>query len=84
MIQSFNYSKILRENFQDELSWYEEEFDIIFKRKSNEYTEKELELGNQILSNLTQLMSLYPDETFLHAITSLIYNVEKKYPYLFR
>jgi len=83
MYRSISYNGVLQKNFQEELHWYEEEFDITFKNKQEGYTKQEIEIGNQILNHLTDTINIYHHETFLHQLVEILNNLERKYPSFF-
>ena len=83
MYRSISYNGVLQKNFQEELHWYEEEFDITFKNKQEGYTKQEIEIGNQILNHLTDTINIYHHETFLHQFVEILNDLERKYPSFF-
>jgi len=83
MYRNISYIGVLRKNFQEELYWYEEEFDIMFKNIHEGYTKQDLEIGNQILNRLTEVLNIYHHENFLHQLVKTLNNLERKYPSFF-
>ncbi|MHA1255296.1 MAG: hypothetical protein ACTSPS_06815 [Promethearchaeota archaeon] len=83
MYRSISYKSVLQKNFQEELHWYEEEFDIMFKNKQERYTKQEIDIGNQILNRLTEIINIYHHEDFLHQLVEILNNLERKYPSFF-
>ena len=83
MYRSISYRGVLQKNFQEELHWYEEEFDIMFKNKHEGFTKQDLEIGNQILNHLTEIINIYHHENFLQQLIGILNDLERKYPSFF-
>jgi len=82
MYQRSDYDSILRESVQNDLFWYEQEFDLIFRNKK-EFALKDLKLANLILEKLIKILSIYQNEQLLDSFALTINNIKRKYPAFF-
>ncbi len=83
MYQNYNYNQILHESIEEDLIWFELEFDFMFKNKTDKYNNQELDFGNQILNKMTETIDLLHDEKLLNSFTDILTNIERKYPVFF-
>ncbi|MFW9898692.1 MAG: hypothetical protein ACFFDO_05470 [Candidatus Thorarchaeota archaeon] len=77
-----DYDGILKESLIQDVHWYEEEFDLIFKNKNN-YTVKDLQLANLILEKLAKILGICQSEQLMDSLASTINNIKKRYPDFF-
>ncbi|MFX1257950.1 MAG: hypothetical protein ACFFAN_08830 [Promethearchaeota archaeon] len=74
----------LRTEFKQKLRWFEEEFDLIFKNKTHNYTKDDIKLANQLLDKLSESINEYRNEKLLYPLVSTLNNIEKKHPEFFK
>ena len=77
-----NYNEI-REEFKEKLSWFEEEFDLIFRKKARNYTRKEIRLAYNLLNKLTDTINEYRDTSLISPLVSTLNAIERKHPEFF-
>ena len=73
----------LKNEFKQQLKWFEDEFDELFGSKTYNITETDIELVNEILDRLSETINEYRDEKLLFRLVSTINNIEKKHPEIF-
>ena len=78
-----NYRKVLNDNFSEELYWYMEEFMLFFGKNSEKYTQQEYIFANHFLTNASQLLDVFSDQTYLKEFTLFLQNIGIKYPEFF-
>lgn len=74
---------LIKKEFKQKLSWFEEEFDMIFKNKTHNYTKNDLKLANEILDKLSETINEYRNEKLLFDLVSTLNNIERKHPEFF-
>jgi len=74
---------LIKKEFKQKLIWFEEEFDMIFKNKSYNYTKNDLKLANEILDKLSETINEYRNEKLLFDLVSTLNNIERKHPEFF-
>ena len=82
MYLTINFESILTESLQEDLFWFEDEFDFIFGYKKK-FSSTDTDLGTKILTKLTELLKGYHNDQLLGSFLSSIYNIRKKYPKFF-
>ena len=83
MYLNFNIEKVQTEEFQQQLEWFEREFDEIFQNNYIELTEFEKDLANSLLNKLSESINQCKNEKLLYNLVSTLNNIEKKHPELF-
>ena len=83
MFLNYNSENLQKEEFQEQLQWFETEFDEIFQIKSVELTEYEKNLANSLLNKLSESINQCHDENLLYDLVSTLNNIEEKHPELF-
>jgi hypothetical protein len=83
MFLNYNSENLQKEEFKDELRWFEAEFDEIFQSTLVELTEYEKNLANSLLNKLSESINQCHDEKLLYDLVSTLNNIEKKHPELF-
>ena len=73
----------IRQEFQAKLSWFEEEFDLIFRKKAHSYTREEIKLAYHLLNKLTNTINEYRDTSLISPLVSTLKTIEKKHPEFF-
>jgi len=79
----FDDQNLIKKEFTQKLGWFEEEFDMIFKNKTHNYTKNDLSLANEILDKLSETINEYRNEKLLFDLVSTLNNIEKKHPEFF-
>ncbi|MCJ7651984.1 MAG: hypothetical protein MUP85_25575 [Candidatus Lokiarchaeota archaeon] len=79
----FDDQNLIKKEFTQKLIWFEEEFDMIFKNKTHNYTKNDLTLANEILDKLSEAINEYRNEKLLFDLVSTLNNIEKKHPEFF-
>jgi hypothetical protein len=79
----FDDQNLIKKEFTQKLIWFEEEFDMIFKNKTHNYTKNDLTLANEILDKLSETINEYRNEKLLFDLVSTLNNIEKKHPEFF-
>lgn len=77
-----NYTE-LRNEFKEKLRWFEEEFDLIFRKKGSSYTREEIKLAYNLLNKLTDTINEYRDARLISPLVSTLNTIEKKHPEFF-
>ncbi|MFX0049571.1 MAG: hypothetical protein ACFE8G_15665 [Candidatus Hermodarchaeota archaeon] len=83
MFLNYNSENLQKEEFQEQLRWFEAEFDEIFQDHLVEPTEYEKNLANSLLNKLSESINQCQDEKLLYDLVSTLNNIEKKHPELF-
>jgi sugar-specific transcriptional regulator TrmB len=83
MSLNFDEYNLLKKEFREKLSWFEQEFDLIFKNKTRHYTREDIKLANEILDKLSETINQYKDEKLLFDVISTLNNIERRYPEFF-
>ena len=82
MFLNYNSENLQKEEFQEQLRWFEAEFDEIFQSKTVEPTEYEKNLANSLLNKLSESINQCQDEKLLYDLVSTLNSIEKKHPAL--
>lgn len=80
---SADFEKLLVDVKQEELVWFEEEFDQLFTNKNGKFSEVDKKTANQILDNLTENIKMLKNDHLIRILARVLENIEKKYPGLF-
>jgi len=80
---SVKYYEILEENLRGELEWLKEEFKILFNSKTENYSEKDKRMANDILDYIIENVYVYDNMILQTLFTEAVENIEKMYPNLF-
>ncbi len=83
MFLNYNSENLQKEEFQEQLQWFEAEFDEIFQNRADDPTEYEKNLANSLLNKLSESINHCQDEKLLYDLVSTLNNIEKKHPELF-
>lgn len=83
MFLNYNSENLQKEEFQEQLQWFEAEFDEIFQNRADHTTEYEKNLANSLLNKLSESINHCQDEKLLYDLVSTLNNIEKKHPELF-
>ncbi|MFX1573771.1 MAG: hypothetical protein ACFFB0_13560 [Promethearchaeota archaeon] len=80
---SVKYYEILEEDLRGELDWLKEEFNILFKSKMENYTNKDKRIANDILDYIIENIYVYDNMILQTLFTEAMENIEKMHPDLF-
>jgi hypothetical protein len=80
---NFEDQSYIKSEFKQKLRWFEEEFDLIFKNKTYNYTKDDIHLANEILDRLSETINEYRNEKLLFHLVSTLNNIERKHPEFF-
>ena len=83
MFLNYNSENLQKEEFQEQLRWFETEFDEIFQNKAVKLTEFEKDLANSLLNKLSESINQCHDENLLYDLVTTLNSIEKKHPELF-
>lgn len=84
MSLNFDDYKTIKREFKQKLRWFEEEFELIFKNKTHNYTKADIKLANEILDRLSETINEYRDEKLLYHLVSTLNNIERSHPEFFQ
>jgi hypothetical protein len=80
---NFDDQSYLKSEFKQKLLWFEEEFDLIFKNKTYNYTKEDIRLANEILDKLSETINEYRNEKLLYYLVNTLNSIERKHPEFF-
>ena len=83
MYLNYDSDRLQKEEFIEQLKWFEQEFDEIFQNKRSQYTNEDKKLANLLLNRLSESINECNDENLLYDLVSTLNNIEKKHPNLF-
>ena len=83
MYLNYDSDRIQKEEFKEQLKWFEQEFDEIFQNKRSQYTKEDKKLANLLLNRLSETINECNDENLLYDLVSTLNSIEKKHPNLF-
>ncbi len=76
------YHKFLKRKFTKDLYWFEEEFDLLFKRR-DKFFKHEKKIANQIINILSETINTFPNEKLQTRLVFTLNSIKNKYPKLF-
>jgi len=80
---SVKYHEIMEENLKKELIWLIEEFQILFKPKSGNYSEIDKNTANKILDHIMDNTPAYDSLKLYNMLFDTMDDIESMYPGLF-
>ena len=83
MYLNYDSDRLQKEEFIEQLKWFEQEFDEIFQNKRSQYTKEDKKLANLLLNRLSESINECNDENLLYDLVSTLNSIEKKHPNLF-
>ena len=80
-----DYEGLLESSLKAELTWLEEELNMIFKQKKlkGSYTQNDISLGNKILDNVIEHIKSSKSEQLLNLLAITLNNIEHSFPDFF-
>ncbi|MDX1797814.1 MAG: hypothetical protein R3255_04120 [Candidatus Lokiarchaeia archaeon] len=80
---SVRYLEIMEEDLEKELIWLKEEFQILFKAKSGNYTENERKIANKMLDHIMDNTPAYDSLKLYNMLFDTMDDIENMYAGLF-
>lgn len=80
---SVRYHEVMEENLKKELIWLIEEFQILFKAKSEKYTEVDKKIANKILDHIMDNTPAYDSLKLYNMLFDTMDDIEEMYSGLF-
>ena len=80
---SIRYHEILEEFLEKELDWLKEEFEVLFRSKTKNCTEKDKKLANDILDYILENTYVYDNIVLINLLNDALESIEKQYVNLF-
>ncbi len=80
---SVKFHEIMEENLKNELIWLIEEFRILFKAKSDNYSEIDQKIANKILDHIMDNTPAYDSLKLYNMLFDTMDEIENMYPGLF-
>ena len=80
---NFDDQSYIKSEFKEKLRWFEQEFDLIFKNKTYNYSEEDICLANEILDRLSETINEYKNEKLLYYLVNTLNSIEQKHPEFF-
>ncbi len=78
-----DYENMLKDSLIQKLSWLEEEFSFIFNSKKRNYSQKDRDLANQIIKNITKSANYSESVRMKELLTDTLKSIKNTYPELF-
>ena len=78
-----DYENMLKDSLIQKLSWLEEEFSFIFNSKKRNYSQKDRDLANQIIKNITKSVNYSESVRMKELLTDTLKSIKNIYPELF-
>jgi hypothetical protein len=80
---NISFDHLIKESVLNDLSWFQEEFDFLFKLNKKQFSKKELKIGTQIIENLTKVVNIDDEETLINSLALALSNIENRFPDFF-
>ena len=78
-----DYENMLKDSLIQKLSWLEEEFSFIFNSKKRNFSQKDRDLANQIIKNITKSANYSESVRMKKLLTDTLKSIKNTYPELF-
>jgi hypothetical protein len=78
-----DFENMLKDSLIQELSWLEEEFSIIFNPKKRKYSQKDKDLANQIIKDITESVKSSESVRMKELLIDTLKSIKSIYPELF-
>ncbi len=83
MNANLKYHEILEEDLVVEMEWIKEEFEILFKSKTEKFTQVDKKIANDLLNYILENTDVYDNYILLNVLEETTNAIEKSYPSLF-
>lgn len=78
-----DYDDLLEDSLIEELEWLREEFELLFKPKRQNLSDKDKELANQMIQIIVNKMNFSDDKRINEILIEAIEKIEYNFPELF-
>ncbi|MFO8019741.1 MAG: hypothetical protein R6U96_14035 [Promethearchaeia archaeon] len=72
------------DSLEEELLWFEEEFQALFENKNNNFSSNDKKTASRILNKLNRKFKCAPDKKTKVCLRGTLTKLKKKYPNLIR
>lgn len=83
ILHSADYENTLNDAIIQKLNWIEEEFNFLFKSKRTKYSQKDRDLANSIIHNITESVNCAEDIRLKQLLVDTLKSIKNIYPELF-
>jgi len=83
ILHSTDYENTLNDGLILKLNWIEEEFSFQFKSKKTKYSQKDRDLANRIINNITESVNCSGDVRMKQLLVDTLKSIKNIYPELF-
>jgi len=78
-----DYENMLKDGLIQKLNWLEEEFSFLFNSKKHNCSQKDRDLANQIIKNISDSINSSEDVRLKEALIDTLKSIKDIYPELF-
>ena len=78
-----DYENMLKDGLIQKLNWLEEEFSLLFNSKKHNYSQKDRDLANQIIKNISDSINSSEDVRLKELLIDTLKSIKDIYPELF-
>ncbi|MBY9011512.1 MAG: hypothetical protein KGD70_03980 [Candidatus Lokiarchaeota archaeon] len=78
-----DYENMLKDGLIQKLNWLEEEFSFLFNSKKHNYSQKDRDLANQIIKNISDSINSSEDVRLKELLIDTLKSIKDIYPELF-
>jgi hypothetical protein len=78
-----DYDDMLRDSLIQKLNWLEEEFSVLFSSKKKKYSQKEKDLAQEIINDITECFDYFEDVRLQDLLIDTINSIRSIYVELF-
>jgi len=83
ILHSTDYENTLNDALVQKLNWIEEEFNFQFKSKKTKFSQKDRDLANRIINNITEIVNCSEDIRMKQLLVDTLKSIKNIYPELF-
>ena len=83
IIYAGDYENMLKDSLIQKLSWLKEEFNYLFKNKKRNYSQKDKDLANQIIKDITESVDHSESVRMKELLLDTLKSIKSIYPKLF-
>jgi len=83
ILHSTDYENTLNDALIQKLNWIEEEFSFQFKSKKTTFSQKDKDLANRIINNITESVNCSGDVRMKQLLIDTLKSIKNIYPELF-
>ena len=78
-----DYENMLKDGLIQKLNWLEEEFSFLFNSKKRNFSQKDRDLANEIIKNMTENINCTEDVRIKELFIDTLNSIKSIYPELF-